>query len=122
MLFILDVSSYQNQSTRQFADEEHNSLVIMATPEEYRAVAAALRELDIVPLQVMVEATIISVSLNDDLKYGVQWFFESGNHQFNFQTAEAIGLAIPGFSYFFGTAIRRKEDGPDESASSPVRG
>ena len=40
---------------------------------------ATLRRLDVPPLQVLIEATIAEVTLNDELKYGLEWFFSSGN-------------------------------------------
>ena len=36
----------------------------------------ALKQLDLVPLQVLVEATIIEISLSGKLQYGVQWIFK----------------------------------------------
>ncbi len=61
---------------RIIADEATNALVILATPREYRQIEAALRKLDIVPLQVLIEATIAEVTLRDELRYGVQWFLK----------------------------------------------
>jgi general secretion pathway protein D len=42
-------------------------------------IEATLKKLDIIPLQVLIEATILEVQLNDELEYGVEWFFGSGN-------------------------------------------
>lgn len=92
---------------RILADESSNSLVVMATPEGYRQVEAALRRLDILPLQVLIEATLVEVTLNDDLEYGLRWFFESGNSSFTFTDAATdagaavLGSSFPGFSYVF---------------------
>ena len=63
-------------AVRIIADEATNALVILATPREYRQIEAALRKLDIVPLQVLIEATIAEVTLRDELRYGVQWFLK----------------------------------------------
>ncbi|MEO3430518.1 type II secretion system secretin GspD [Pelagibius sp. CAU 1746] len=92
---------------RILADEASNSLVILATPEGYRQVEAALKRLDILPLQVLIEATLMEVTLNDSLEYGVRWFFESGDSSFTFTDAAAeggaavLGASFPGFSYVF---------------------
>jgi general secretion pathway protein D len=59
------------------ADTINNSLLIRATPSEYRKILDALEKLDILPLQVLVEATIVEVRLSGELQYGLQWFFES---------------------------------------------
>lgn len=58
------------------AVEENNQLLIRATPLQYQAVQAAIRKLDIQPLQVHVEMQIIEVNLTDDFEFGVQWFLE----------------------------------------------
>ncbi len=57
------------------ADEANNSLLILATPSDYEKVRNALERLDIVPLQVLIEATIIEVDLVDDFQFGLQWYF-----------------------------------------------
>jgi general secretion pathway protein D len=61
---------------RIVADEDHNTLLIMATPPDYRKILAVLEELDVVPLQVNIEVTIVEVLLKDSLKYGLSWFFK----------------------------------------------
>ena len=58
------------------AVEENNQLLIRATPAQYQAVQAAIRKLDIQPLQVHVEMQIIEVNLTDNFEFGVQWFLE----------------------------------------------
>ena len=37
-----------------------------------------LRKIDIMPLQVRIDAVIAEVTLNDNLQYGTQFFFKSG--------------------------------------------
>ena len=49
-------------------------------------VLAALSELDIVARQVLIEASIVEVSLKDELGYGVEWFFKN-----NFERGNIIG-------------------------------
>ena len=66
------------ENVRIIADETNNGLVILATPKEYELIAAAIRKLDLVPLQVLIEASIIEVALDDSLEYGVEWFFKNG--------------------------------------------
>jgi general secretion pathway protein D len=60
---------------RIIPDEVNNALVILATEPQYRQVKSALRKLDVVPLQVLIEATLADVTLVDQLEYGVEWFF-----------------------------------------------
>jgi general secretion pathway protein D len=61
------------------ADEVNNLLLINASPAEYRRIANVLREIDRPPLQVMINATIVEVTLNDSLRYGVQVFLKGRN-------------------------------------------
>lgn len=88
---------------RIIADDINNALLIRATDLEYRQVLAALQKLDIVPLQVLIEATIAEVTLRNQLRYGVQWFFNTGDSQLSLSEAAtgAVASQFPGFSYVF---------------------
>ncbi len=55
------------------ADKDRNALLIVASPAEYGAIEAAIKKLDILPRQVMVEVTILEVDLTDDFALGVEW-------------------------------------------------
>ena len=57
---------------------QNNALLIYATPQENDTVETMLRKLDILPLQVRIDATIAEVTLNDQLQYGTQFFFKLG--------------------------------------------
>jgi general secretion pathway protein D len=59
-------------------DSINNSLLIYGTPQELATVMATLRKIDIIPLQVRIDAVIAEVQLNDALQYGTQFFFKSG--------------------------------------------
>ncbi|MDH5748311.1 MAG: type II secretion system secretin GspD, partial [Rhodospirillales bacterium] len=90
---------------RIIADTAKNALLILATPADYRVIEQALRKLDVVPLQVLIEATIAEVTLNDNLRYGIEWFYRSGNHSATLSdlASGAVQSTFPGFSYFFNT-------------------
>lgn len=84
------------------SDSENNSLVIMATRADYAKITSAIRRLDVLPLQVLVEATIVEVSLTDELSYGLQWFFKNGfpNSDSKQGLGELFPLTVdPSFSY-----------------------
>jgi general secretion pathway protein D len=85
------------------ADLSTNSLVVIAKPEDYRLVEAAIRRLDVQPAQVLIEVTIFEVQLNDALRHGVRWFFESGNHGAILTDSRNGGMPAnyPGFNYVF---------------------
>ena len=53
---------------------ETNSLLIQATQAEYNSVLAAIRRIDIEPLQVLIESQVLDVELNEELQFGVNWF------------------------------------------------
>jgi len=86
------------------ADEVNNALVIYATPREYATIEAALHQLDTQPVQVFLEAAIAEVTLNNDLQYGLQYFYQpNSQNQFVLSNgpSAAIASAFPGFSYMF---------------------
>lgn len=85
---------------RIVADEKNNALVIMARPREYQMIEAALKRLDVLPQQVLIEATIAEVTLNDDLQFGLQWFFNNGRATTTLSTAAsgAVAATFPGAS------------------------
>jgi general secretion pathway protein D len=60
---------------RVIADEINNAVLVYGTSAEYEKIEATLKRLDVPPTQVLIEASIIEVTLNDDLKYGLQWAF-----------------------------------------------
>jgi general secretion pathway protein D len=86
---------------RIVADEKNNTLVIYAKPRDYRMIEDALKKLDVVPLQVLIEATIAEVTLNHDLQYGVQWFLKAGTSSFTLSNDKTgiISSVFPGFNY-----------------------
>ncbi|HEY6433622.1 MAG TPA: type II secretion system secretin GspD [Acetobacteraceae bacterium] len=96
----------QTPPVRIVADDKNNALVIYARPRDYRMIEAIIRQLDIVPLQVLIEATIAEVTLSDSLQYGLQYYFKSGASKFEFNnlgtgnlTAADISGVFPGFNY-----------------------
>lgn len=91
---------------RIVADEASNSLLALVTGEGARAMRRTLRRLDTQPLQVMIEATLVEVTLNEQLDFGVRWFFESGDFSFDFGDAAGTGAAsvLPGFNAAFRTS------------------
>lgn len=60
------------------SDETNNALVIVGTPRQYELLQAALRQLDVLPLQVLIEASVAEVTLTNQLRFGLQWALTSG--------------------------------------------
>ncbi len=63
---------------RIVANPQNNAVLIYATRDEQDTVDAMLRKIDILPLQVRIDATIAEVTLNDALQYGIEYFFAAG--------------------------------------------
>lgn len=91
---------------RVVADEKNNALLLYAPASEYKKIETALKRLDIAPVQVLIEATILEVTLTDELKYGLQWYFNdslgskwSGQGQLTSGSSSNLGPSNPGFSY-----------------------
>lgn len=58
------------------ADPRSNSVIMYADDAEYQSLLAIVRELDVTPPQVLIEATVAEVKLNNQLQFGVQWFLQ----------------------------------------------
>jgi general secretion pathway protein D len=68
----------QLPNVRITADLLNNSVLIYARPDEYKLIERTLIQLDRPKLQVAIDVTIAEVTLNDQLNYGVQFFFAGG--------------------------------------------
>ncbi len=84
------------------ADQDNNAILVMATQQDYHAIEATIRRLDISPRQVLIEATIAEVTLSNGLSYGVRWFLENTDWELGFnapvpENASGAGLA---FAFF----------------------
>lgn len=97
-----------NTGLRVIADEINNAVLVYGTRDEFEKIQVTLKRLDVPPTQVLIEASIIEVSLTDDLQYGLQWVFNDTAKNNNgllgtgvFSTAAGAVLSSPaaGFSY-----------------------
>jgi general secretion pathway protein D len=97
-----DEGELSRVDTRIIAAHDTNSLLIFATPSDYHKIEAAIAKLDVAPLQVLVEASIIDLRLSGEFSYGVQWFFKNnsvgGKYQGLGQVGEDLAFS-PTFSY-----------------------
>jgi general secretion pathway protein D len=101
-------SEQSTDTLRVIPDDQNNSVLVFGTEQELGTMEAMLRKIDILPLQVRIDAVIAEVTLNDNLQYGTQFFFKSGgiNGILNTGTtaqnpantsAASLNLAFPGF-------------------------
>jgi general secretion pathway protein D len=101
-----------NIPLRIVANIDTNSIVIFATPGEFGLIQEAVRRLDAMPLQVLIEATIMDVQLTDQLQFGVQAFLQqqtSAGNTIQAGVTAATGFAglVPqtsGFNFIFASA------------------
>jgi len=86
-------------------DVPNNSLIITATRKEFQRMRQILTRIDTPANQVLLEATIAEVTLTDNMKLGLKWFFQKGNSSATFTTNSVgdIVSGFPGFSYFLNT-------------------
>jgi general secretion pathway protein D len=74
------------------ADEPNNSVIVVASAQDYEVILPVIEQLDVMPLQVLIDSTVVQVKLTDDLKYGISWYLNNGN------STTAIGEGIKAFS------------------------
>ncbi len=88
------------------AVEESNSLLVRASPTQWESIRRAIEKLDVMPLQVHIEAQVIEVKLTGALAYGVSWFF--GNDIAS--PIREVSQAIDDWSTY-GTSVGRNSNG-----------
>lgn len=59
------------------AVEETNALLVRSTPQAWRFIREVIEKLDVMPMQVHIEAQVAEVALRGELQYGVNWYFEN---------------------------------------------
>ncbi|MEX3012087.1 type II secretion system secretin GspD [Hoeflea sp. TYP-13] len=105
-----DSGSYGGDGVRPrtsvVADVENNALLISTSAREFKRIENILRQLDILPTQVLLEAVIAEVTLDDELKLGVRWFYENGGFELGLSDLASgfVGAAFPGFSWTYASS------------------
>ena len=66
------------EDVRVVADDDNNALMIYSTGKQFDVIKTALQQLDTVATQVIIEASILEVTLTDKLEYGLEWTFNNG--------------------------------------------
>lgn len=86
------------------ADDGKNVILIIATPVLYKIIHRLLTDLDTPPRQVLIEATVVEVTLTGELKYGVEWFIKNSQSggQYTLGTLGNLGVkSTVGLAYTF---------------------
>lgn len=94
-------------SIRIMPDELNNSVLVWSTKNEYEKIEGTLKRLDLPLTQVLIEASIVEVTLTDGLEFGLQWAFNdsrgssgnTGRGVFSVNGGGVLGPAREGFSY-----------------------
>ncbi len=78
-----DSAGTESISTTQkmeiFIYEPTNAIIIRSTERDYQNLLSTIKELDRPPKQVLIDAMVVEVALDESLKYGIQWSALSGN-------------------------------------------
>ncbi|MDD2770435.1 MAG: type II secretion system secretin GspD, partial [Methylococcus sp.] len=75
-------------NARVVADSSTNSLIVIAKPQDWKEIEAVIKELDSLPMQVLIDATIVEINLKNELQYGLKWLISSGT------STEALGTPL----------------------------
>lgn len=99
-------SSTLLNGVRIVADQINNAILVYGPRSEYNKIEASMRRLDAPPTQVLIEASIVEVTLSDGLEYGLQWYFNdkqrnglTGTGVLSTVDGGILGGAVSGFSY-----------------------
>lgn len=103
------VSLGDGSDIRIVANNKSNAIMVYATARDYQMIEEAIKQLDVPVDQVLIEATIAEVTLTDEFKFGVEWFYQDGDHTVA-RADNSSGLPLsqfPGFSYTYFTTSTR---------------
>ena len=66
-----------SEDTRIIADLRTNSLILMGRAQDIETIKDLIKKLDVMLAQVLIEAVIIEVNINDNVRYGIDWLQRS---------------------------------------------
>ena len=98
---IVEQIGAMGSDVRIAVDEGRNALILYTTPEKFKALQTLLKQLDVMPVQVLIEATVAEVTLTGSLQYGLEWFVKnnSGTQNSILKTLKGLGLGSGGMDY-----------------------
>jgi len=86
-------------------DETRNNIIIEAIPSDYQIIQNLLRQIDVLPRQVLIKMTIAEVSLDEETELGVEWSYVKSDEDLSTSLLEAT-LGKGGFKYTIGNTDR----------------
>ncbi len=87
------------------ADKIRNALIIAAIPSDYRVIENILKQIDVLPRQVLIEVTIAEISLDESTELGIAWTYLKGPGSLGTSLLDAA-LGSSGFRYTIGMTDR----------------
>lgn len=97
--------SSDDDPVRIGVDKQSNTLLFSASQAHWVQIQRTLNELDRTPSQVLIEASILEVTLSNQLNYGVDWSVIGAGGRLNVSNINSasgtVAQAIPGFSATF---------------------
>ena len=75
----VDNLSKLSENTKILADERSNSILLMGRKSDIAAIKNVIASLDIMLEQVVIEAAIFEIGLDDELRHGIDWLYRSLN-------------------------------------------
>jgi general secretion pathway protein D len=84
------VSSVRNDAVSMTVDERSNTLIFYTSGLEYQTLLPMIKRLDVMPKQILLEATIAEVTLTDELAMGLEFAIKNG--KFGASTKGAFGV------------------------------
>lgn len=73
----VSASDFVSSATKFYYDDVNNTIIILALPKDYLFIKEMIAKIDVIPRQVLIEAMVVEVTLDDSLSYGVQWFLDT---------------------------------------------
>lgn len=78
----------------------HDMIIVFDYPENVKRAEAVIREIDVRPRQVLIEATIMTVRLNEQMQFGIDWNLFTGTPVTDFPAnLDGRGTAIETFGF-----------------------
>jgi general secretion pathway protein D len=66
-----------SQQSKIVVDENRNALIFIGSSEEWKDLLPAIKDMDVAPKQVLIEATIANIVLSKDSQNGIEWVLNS---------------------------------------------
>lgn len=83
-------SSVRTDAMTMTVDDRSNTIIFYTSGIQYQTLLPMIRRLDVMPKQILLEATIAEVTLTDDLAMGVEFALKNG--KFSAATKDAFGV------------------------------